>query len=50
MFGKKEARVWPVSLPQIETTVSAYLGPAECPETNMANALVDRSQCTWQNT
>ena len=27
MFDRKEARIWQVSLPQIETTVSAYLGP-----------------------
>jgi hypothetical protein len=27
MFDRQEARIWPVTLPQIETTVSAYLGP-----------------------
>ena len=27
MFDKREARIWPVTLPQIETTVAAYLGP-----------------------
>jgi hypothetical protein len=31
MFDRKEARVWPVSLPQIETTVSAYLDPGRVP-------------------
>ena len=27
MFAKQEARSWPVTLPQIEMTVAAYLGP-----------------------
>ena len=27
MLDRQEARIWPVTLPQIETTVSAYLGP-----------------------
>ena len=27
MFDRLEARIWPVTLPQIETTVAAYLGP-----------------------
>ena len=31
MFDRKEARIWQVSLPQIETTVSAYLGPGRVP-------------------
>jgi len=31
MFDKQEARIWPVTLPQIETTVSAYLGPGRVP-------------------
>ena len=31
MFDRKEARIWPVSLPHIETTVSAYLGPGRVP-------------------
>ena len=31
MFDRQEARIWPVTLPQIETTVSAYLGPGRVP-------------------
>lgn len=31
MFDKREARIWPVTLPQIETTVAAYLGPGRVP-------------------
>lgn len=31
MFDKQEVRIWPVTLPQIETTVSAYLGPGRVP-------------------
>ncbi len=27
MFDRQDARIWPVTLPQIETTVAAYLGP-----------------------
>ena len=27
MFDKQAARIWPITLPEIETTVSAYLGP-----------------------
>jgi Bacterial dnaA protein helix-turn-helix len=27
MLDRQEVRIWPVTLPQIETTVSAYLGP-----------------------
>jgi hypothetical protein len=31
MFDKQEACIWPVTLPQIETTVAAYLGPGRVP-------------------
>jgi hypothetical protein len=31
MFDKQEVRIWPVTLPQIETTVAAYLGPGRVP-------------------
>jgi hypothetical protein len=31
MFDRQEARIWPVTLPQIETTVSAHLGPGRVP-------------------
>lgn len=31
MFDSQEARIWPVTLPEIETTVSAYLGPGRVP-------------------
>lgn len=31
MFDRQEVRIWPVTLPQIETTVSAYLGPGRVP-------------------
>ncbi len=31
MFDRQEARIWPVTLPQIEATVSAYLGPGRVP-------------------
>jgi len=31
MFDKQEARIWPITLQQIETTVSAYLGPGRVP-------------------
>ena len=31
MFDRQEVRLWPVTLPQIETTVSAYLGPGRVP-------------------
>ena len=31
MLDKQGARIWPVTLPQIETTVSAYLGPGRVP-------------------
>ncbi len=31
MFDRQEARIWPVTLPQIETTVAAYLGPGRVP-------------------
>jgi chromosomal replication initiation ATPase DnaA len=27
MFDKQDARIWPVTLPHIETTIAAYLGP-----------------------
>ena len=27
MFDRQEKRIWPVTLPWIETTVSAYLAP-----------------------
>jgi len=31
MFDKQDPRIWPVPLPQIETTVAAYLGPGRVP-------------------
>ena len=31
MFDRHVARIWPVTLLQIETTVSAYLGPGRVP-------------------
>lgn len=31
MFDKQEVRIWPITLPQIETTVAAYLGPGRVP-------------------
>ncbi len=31
MFDKPEVRIWPITLPQIETTVAAYLGPGRVP-------------------
>lgn len=31
MFDRQAKRIWPVTLPQIETTVSAYLGPGRVP-------------------
>ncbi len=31
MLDRQEARIWPVTLAQIETTVSAYLGPGRVP-------------------
>jgi len=34
MFDKQAARIWPVTLPQIETTVAAYLGPGRVPGIN----------------
>ena len=31
MFDKQEVRIWPITLPQIEMTVAAYLGPGRVP-------------------
>ena len=43
MLDSQKPRIWPITLPQIETTVSAYLGPAECRETSKANLAVNRA-------
>ena len=51
MLDRQEARIWPVTLPQIETTVCRRtLAPAEFPETSMANASADNSRFISQST